>query len=447
MSAIYADSIKTLSRLMLDTSITPEIKKRFSEFKKVVWGAGESGKTFITLNKDIGFDYIVDTRENLQGTTHEGLSISSEQILFAENRENTLVFLPTVIHQKLKAELLDKGFKYFVVPNQINASGVGFSINRNDIMLFIDWINENNINYVFQKYITEEADFFKMRDFDILVATEDIPKIIQCPVFLRNQTSDVISVDVMWSHPIGVSQELPFYTEKLSTTVLNKENQVFLKNVRAVKIEFLIYMYFYHIILHKGDNEAIEKYRNVLGDLMSKLSLNVNLDLESIYNFIQQSEFAIPIDFARKWADKTQSDFLNEKTRIKPLAQQTLAVFIFREFFRENQKLLQDSLDIIETNGFKIAKKIVLEGGVLENVTKNIRGGVWIDSNHTLAAGGPYKAIICTHSGIDSRKAKVEIRDYITKVCGREINCIHASDDDVEAIQFLHFLNEDKNTL
>ncbi len=436
----YSEVIKSISRIMLEKSMGEDIKQKLPFMKKVVWGAGESGKTFISLNSDLNFDYIVDTRISLQNTKHEGLEILPEDKLYLEDVNSTIVFLPTVIHKQLRELLLEKGFKNFVIPNQINSSGVGFTINKSDIYEFIDWINKENINYAFQKYVTDDIDFSAMKDFDILVASNDIHKVIACPLFFKEHSDDVMSIDIMWSHPIGVSQELPFYTSELVEDILNHNNKFIIKNVMAVKLNILVFMYLHHIVLHKGRVETIDKYRQMLSIMLDKLGITLNLTLEDIYSFIQSSKYRIPIDFARKWAEKTQSPFLLERTKARPLAEQTLAVYIFRDFFKDKEQLLASCLDIIKHNGFKIIKQIILEDKLLENVKSTIRGGVWIDSNHTKVAGYPYLAIVCIHNGINTRKTKVEIRNYVSVKYGSEVNCIHASDDDIEAKEYLGYL-------
>lgn len=313
---MYTNALIELSRKMLENAINYQVKGDFAKMKKIVWGAGESGKNFIILNKDFDFSYIVDTRKHLQGKKLHGLRVCNEDELLKEEKENTVIFLPTVSHQIWKQKLYSKGFNNIIVPCQINASGVGFPINRSGVVSFISWLNDNKINYVCQKYISKKIDFFSLRDFDILVNTDHIPKLINCPHFFLKQSSNIISVDVMWSKPIGTNQEIPFYTYKLSSEVLKRENQVFTNNVWTVKPDLLIFMYLYHIILHKGENSALEKNKNFIMMLMKDLRINFSLDLEGIFSFVQKSEYEIPIDFARMWAKKTKSEFLNQKVNL-----------------------------------------------------------------------------------------------------------------------------------
>lgn len=310
---MYTNAVIELSRKMLENAINCQVKGDFTKMKKIVWGAGESGKNFIELNKDFDFSYIVDTRKHLQGEKLHGLRVYNEDELLKEEKKNTVVFLPTVSHQIWKNILYDKGFNNLIVPLQINSSGLGLPINRSDIYNFVDWLKEYGIKYVYQKHIPADLDLLKLRDFDILVQTKEIPSLINCPLFLKGQNEELISVDIVWSKPINLFGPLEFYSTELTTEILKDKNHIHYQKLIGVKNELLLLMYLYHLILHKGDIKTLEKYSTILRYMKNQLNIEFNLNMEDMFLFIQTSGYPIRRELARQWAEKSNNKFLQKK--------------------------------------------------------------------------------------------------------------------------------------
>ncbi len=433
----YPAQIRHLSRLMLERDMDSDMRQNLFRFKKIVWGAGESGKTFVSLNFDIGFEYIVDTRKHLQGKKHENLLICSEEKLFLEDANQTLVFLPNVIHEEIKQKLLEKGFKHVFVPAQLNPSRIVLKIRKKDVEAFVEWINKQDFKYVCRSLMNESTKLTNLSHIDLLIQSDHIHDLLKCPFITSEEDTDILSIDVVWSTPIGLSQELPYFTKTLSDCLLNKEKQTIKHGIPCASPKLLLYVYLYDIILRSGNEDAIRKVSEELTFLEKALDVAIPRSLVDIYQYVQKSDFPIPVDFARKWAEKANSSFFKQLLQIKPLEEQKLAVFIFREFFKDKDALLKQCISMIEKHGFIVTKYQILTGKRLENTISNIRGGVWIDSNFSSIGGQPYSLLICTHSGVSSREAKFAIRDFVSKEFGREINCLHSSDDDLEAMQFI----------
>lgn len=313
MHLTYPQQIRNISRLMLEQNMDAGLRQKLSRLKKIVWGAGESGKTFVSLNADLGFEYIVDTRKHLQGTTHENLDIYSEERLFTESKDHTLVFLPNVIHEEIKQKLFEKGFTHVFVPAQLNPSSIVLKVRKDVVEALIKWMNEQGFNYVCRGLIHENIKPSDCSQINLLLQSEHIYDLIECPYLSKEADADTVSIDVVWATPIGLSQELPYYTKPLTDCLLNKQKQIIKNGMPCTSPELLLYIYLYDIILQNGHEDAIAKFNEELNYFERVLDITIPRSLEGVYGFVQNSDFPIPVDFSRKWAEKASSTFFKKK--------------------------------------------------------------------------------------------------------------------------------------
>jgi len=437
-----AETIKQLSDLKLEATIARVVKSKesFNSMKKVVWGAGVSGKNFIRIHSDMAFSYIVDTREELQRKDFMGLSVVSPEVLYKEDKDSTLVFVPSVIHKELTTVLREKGFKHIIVPNQFNTSGVGFSINKSDITNIFCWLNSNGINYVYLKCLPE--DLSRLKDIDIMISTEDVGKLLSCEYLINQQEIDSTYLDVSWSAPLGINAELPFYTKSLSDAILKEENSLLIDGIRALKPQMLLYTFVFHALIHKGTPEAVEKYRSVLIELQEKVNIKFEITLEGMWSFLSETNYFPQLDLTRKWAECNGSEFLKNKTRRENRKVIDDVVFVFREFFQERTALLMDVINLIIKDGYTLQRLVYLSEETKEYLTDNMRGGVWEDSYQSKRAGGPYVVGVFRGDCIAARKTKENIRIYVNEVNKEEVNCIHSSDDGYEAEEYIRLMDK-----
>lgn len=429
--------IKKISDIKLQLSIDKVVpnRKEFDSIKKIVWGAGVSGKSFIEMHRDLGFAYIVDTRENLQGNTYLGFTIKSPDVLFREDPNDVLVFLPTVIHKKLTIELKEKGFNKIVVPNHQNTSGVGFSINRIHINAVFDWLNKNNIQYVCLKPLPVHFD--EVNDLDIMISTDDIGKLLNCPYLMEEPDNDIIYLDVIWDKPLGINAEIPIYPIKLSKMMLDESNVMYINNKRALNPKLLLISYLYITVIKDASESAVKKRYSSIKLLQEQLNLTFDITLEGMWQYLSATEYFPMLDFIRKWQAFNGSSFLADKTRRVDEVKNDYVVYVFRDFFRDKPELLSDVIDLIKSSGFKEMQILDLNEQELNRVKQLIRGGVWEDSYQSKLGGGPYKFGIFINNFGDVRATKEKVRQYVNKRCGIEVNSIHSSDDTHEAIEYM----------
>lgn len=445
------DIVKTISTIKLNNSLENGVGENWEGKKKVVWGAGVSGKNFVDMYLHLGFSYIVDTREKLQNTEFNGVKITSPEFLYEEDPENTIIFLPTILFQELADDLYKRGFKYLIMPNQLNKSGVGFLIDQSDVYDFFNWMNQNQIKYALLRWYHE--DLTQTKDIDIMIDSNDIEKLLNCSYFLKNNSKKELSyLDVKWSTPIGLNVELPYFPIKLTEKLLADENMKALPNgVKIIKKEILLYTYIYHVLYQKveisglpEDGEKIlpeNKYFNILNELRNELNIEFEISLNGLWDFIQTSEFKPPIDFVRKWADETKSKYLQKKTEIKfKEGQSHQAVFVFRNWFKDHPELLQKSIEIIIDHGFEKIDVLFLNEAQSVLAQKNIRGGVWNETIGSRLGGMPFALGHFQSTETSTRMAKEAVRKFIGEQVGHDVNCIHASDDEIEAMEYLEIV-------
>lgn len=445
------DIVKQISMIKLDNNLITTVGSSWDDKKKIVWGAGVSGKSFVEMFSNLNFSYIVDTREALIGTYYNNIEIVHPDYLFNEIPDNTIVFLPTVMCQEISELLISKNFKNIIIPNQLNKSGVGLVIKSNKIKDFFNWLNTNHINYALLRW--HQEGIHNIKDVDIMLDSNDIDKLLNCDLILNDYgATDLIYLDIKWSAPIGLNIELPYFPIKLTSQILLNQNTHWYNGIRIIKDQYAIYSYIYHILFQKvelsnltisGENINFNnKYYKILFQLRNTLNLDFEISLEGLWVFIMNSEMKPPIDFVRKWADETNSPFLKFKSQIKVIDnQEQIAVFVFRNWFKENIKYLDQSINLIGDFGFVLEKIQYLDEHQITDATNHIRGGVWFETFDSRLGGVPYCFGIFKHKNLSTRPAKEAVRKFISMQLKMSINCIHASDDQYEALEYLEIIN------
>ncbi|MBF9024381.1 hypothetical protein HKCCD6035_02350 [Rhodobacterales bacterium HKCCD6035] len=437
----YLKVIRLLSDMKLDTCINDVIggRENLVKYKRVVWGAGVSGKSFIDAHSDLGVSYIVDTRVELQDHTFMGIPIVAPNILMNENKDNTVIFLSTVIHQEISKKLEEAGFQNIIVVNQVNTSGVGLNINRSDIEDFFIWMNKNEIKYVFLKCLPK--DFKKQKDIDLLIDTDEVYKLLNCPNLKSKPEKDTIYIDLSWSAPIGLNSELPLYPKSTADMFLHDDNVTYLRGIRALSDENLLYSYILHTLVHKGTNEALKKYSRIIKELQERTGRRFELTLPGLWGHLSATNCLPKLDFIRKWADYNNSYFLIQNTEHRSNTRDSITVFVFREYLQARPVTFRAVRDLIFSSGFEELRFEVLSPVSKKSIYELVRGGVWQDSYQSKIGGGPFAVGVYKTNGVSVRPLKEKIRNFVNEYCGEEVNSVHSSDDDREANEYLDILN------
>jgi hypothetical protein len=441
MNKQKVDIIKKVSDVKLKTSFNKIIggAHYLENYKRIIWGAGVSGKSFIHMHQDLKFSYIVDTRKQLQGEKFLDLDICDPSKLYTENPKKTLVFVQTVIHKEICDELKLKGFDNIIIPNQFNTSSIGFNINRSDISNIFIWLNSQCIKYVFLKKIPET--FSHAKDIDIMISTDDLERFTNCEYLTKKPENNTLYLDVSWSKPIGINAELPFFTRSLTEAILNEENVRYIKKIRTLNDKMLLHTYITHALIHKGTPEAVQKYIDIISILQKKLNIHFDVNLDSMWNYLKTTEYFPKIDFIRKWAAHNNSTFLAKMTKHTHTSGLTYIVFVFRDFFRERYDLLQEIKILITESGFSESSFIILSEHQKKIIRDTVRGGVWEDSYQSKLGGGPYAMGVYEGEASLVRPVKLNARKFVSMKTGLDVNAIHSSDDEIEAREYIQLLS------
>jgi hypothetical protein len=434
------DLIKTVSDYKVISCVEAIIDdfNNLENFTRIVWGAGVSGKSFIEMHHDLGFSYIVDTREELQKKDFMGLQIRSPECLHCEDPKKTIVFLPTVMQGELRSRLGELGFHKVVIPNQINTSGIGLSFNRCDVRDVFDWLNQKAVSYTFLKMIPES--FRAVKDVDILVAKDDIETLLSCPLLKNPNQSDVVYLDVSFSAPIGINQELLLFPRMLADEFLSDGNVRYICGIRCLKKEFLLVSYVFHALIHKGSSDGLQKYEKILTALKYELGVFFDLSLSSLWEYLSHTAYFPKMDFIRKWAALNNSSFLREKCQLRSGKEPGLAAFVFRDYLRQYPEVLLEVKQLMQSEGFVEKKAFTLNEKAKVLVQENIRGGVWEDSYQSKIGGGPFLVVFYWDNGNDVRRVKERIRSLVNQRCNVEVNSVPTSDDEIEANEYLSLI-------
>ena len=433
-------TIKIISDRKLEKSISKVLKNNvdINKAKKIVWGAGVSGKSFVKTYFDFNFSYIVDSRIEKQGTKFNGIEIFEPNKLNDEEKSNVIIFVPTVIHKEISTYLKKIGFINIIIPNQLNTSSIGFNINKKDIYNIFNWLNDNRVDYVYLKEY--KADLNNLKDIDIMVSKKHIEKLLECNYLYTIPSSEVTYLDISWDRPIGINSELPFYPIHLSDDILNKNNNVYKDNIRCLNSQLLLITYVTHAVIHKGNLSGIQKYRKIIEKLQKELEIEFEISLNGLWNYLKSTKYFPKTDFIRKWNAYNKSEFLNQKTLTKKNNVPEKVVYVFREYFNGKDKLLQTVITLIQSKGFELEELVQLDDKSKDFVKQSIRGGVWIDSYQSAKAGGPHAIGVFKGLGDKVRTTKEIIRNYVINETNDEVNCIHSSDDESEAIEYIKLL-------
>ncbi len=475
--------VRQIARVKLMTALARIPKSRFDMLKKVVWGAGVSGKSFVQMNDFLDLAYLVDGRERLQGTAFEGLKIQPPSVLLGEDRDNVCVFLPTVIAAELHEILSSEGFRYIIIPNHINTSGLQIPVPRSDIKLVFSAFAQEKVDYAVLRWANEPLQ--SLADIDLMTESskDNLSRLMRaCTGWISRSgcnDHDTITVDIKFSAPVGLTNELPYFPLPLTQALFSEGGTQYKRGLRVPSDELSVFTYLYHILFQKAEKSGLpvglsntgsgetgsgatsgfvseaciasdtssasaegNKYMRIISALREKTGIEIPRNLEGIWCWLRDSAFPPPMDYARKWASETGGGLLPKLTRHRVLETNNICVFIFREWFSSRPEALGACVARLEKSGFREAALTILSKPEQRKVALHIRGGVWGETHSSIIGGKPYAVGVFKHdAGVDIQRAKENLREYCGAVAGREVNAIHSSDDHMEGLEYRDIIN------
>lgn len=429
--------VQEIARLQLMREIKNSNIYNFNKMKKVVWGAGISGKNFIKTNINFKFHYIVDSRA-IVSSSFMGIPIFNPNILEMEDRETTIIFTPTVISYKVTKYLKKLGFKFVIIPAQIKTGGIQFSASKEFVLTgsIFKLLNKQNVSYTTFKEINLD-ELIPGKDIDLFINPANLPVFLDANLNPEN-SNDTIELDVSWSSPIGLHNELLLFPKILGVDFLLDKNNYKNNKIKVVNDYFKLIKAVYGILIHKGSIDVSEPKKKEFNNLVLKNGLFLNLTLQELQGFLKSTEYFPKVDFINKWNAVNMSEYWRSFLKFEePIG---LIVFVFREIFSREPKLFRQVRDIIKQNDFIEKKFRILNNEESKIVVDHFRGGVWLDSYQSAVAGLPWAIGIYEGSFGDMSRIKDIIRKHASEMLSSEINVVHSSDNQLEAEEYLSAL-------
>ena len=309
-------------------------------------------------------------------------------------------------------------------------------------------------------------------DVDLLVADDDLGKIDNLFVRLRSGIAcDVYSVSGM---PGSDFQKMAYFPPYLAEQIVARARVIKnLYRVPAAQDHFLSLAY--HALYHKGYASGLKTvltpavppkklpdhdYRQVLHDLAVQLSVRVEIDLESLDEYLTQQGWRPPFDMLARLSLRNpwiHDRYFRDGFAVDPL-RRGLAVFLLRE--RALHPGVADEVAAeLEAQGFRILLSAPLPAERQKAVASRLRGGNWGRGPWAFSGGPPAQVIVTWDPSplpVDRRqkaeypllengrilRAKMHLRDYLLRGLGKRqrFNPLHSSDNDIQAWEYVEIL-------
>ena len=338
-------------------------------------------------------------------------------------------------------------------------------IKQPNVEEFFEELNRRKLNYVVLRWFEELPSVPHGEDIDILVSDAHFECVRELcnPYDNGNQKIDLYSA----SGKYGTNYKGTAYlTSKLANSTLASA-YVGDNGVRRPSDEMYFLALCYHIVFHKGMKSGLafnkdekdkfslpeHNYYEILCEYKDTyLNSNKEISMERLFRLLQQHEF-IP-----------ETDSINLLGRddawIRRLLPQNddrlsiggeLIVFVLRDWLRSTGREA-DVLEELKNQKLHIIDVITPNKSEIKLITEKVRGGNWGKGPYARSGGKPYKLVVAfdyNPNFVGSLKinsnlnAKIRIRDKINQKLffWQQVNCIHSSDTEIEALEYLSLLN------
>lgn len=338
---------------------------------------------------------------------------------------------------------------------------------------FFEWAETNDVSYVVLRWFEDLPKMDKDDDLDILVADEDVEKVLSV---IEEKSTVGVACDVYSvSGRMGTKyKKVPYYPPHLAQKIL--DGAVRLGSVNAPNREHYFYSLAYHAVFHKGKRSDLSKgveqkrdsssstskhsHFDKLCALRDELGFDVSIDFESLADFLHKNEWEPGLDLLRKLGESNGwVRNLYDKRAAAREAIDGLGVIVLRNW-AVRKGWTPRILVRLQEAGFVIVAIHELTGERYEKARAYLRGGNWGSSReYPVNSGGPGMLIAIFDPSpspvaeadrkqyphmSDGRiiEIKRELRSMMNK--GRKpdalVNSLHTSDDESEAVYYLELI-------
>lgn len=344
-----------------------------------------------------------------------------------------------------------------------------------DYERFIQKLHQSDCSYVVLRWFESWPVIEEGEDIDILIADDDLDTIRSFCVPYDNgcQKLDIYSqTGKERSSYNGAS----YFPEPLATQLLR--TRVLYKNAVYVPQGLPYFLSLaYHCVCHKGfasglaaDSQSKAKqksdhdYQDLMQQEANKLGLSkADITLSGLFAALEKNEALPQRDTLALFARYNDWLFnhLNKSTAIEQPAKGDVIVFVIRQWANDNQRIAE-ILQSISDEKLYVIDHVILNAEQITNATQAIRGGQWDAGPYPQSGGEPHSFVICfDYAPITPRKKTTEtypfisnervllkhrIRDDINRqlLLWRRVNCIHSSDNEEEARDYIAILDTNK---
>lgn len=236
----------------------------------------------------------------------------------------------------------------------------------------------------------------------------------------------------------------------------------------------------FHALYHKGYASGLETkltpsatpkklpdhdYGKTLSDLAAELSIEVEMDLESLDEYLTLNGWRPPFDMLARlawWNPWIHDRYFAEGLTVEA-DRRGVAVFLIRERAIA-LGLATDVEQKIQAQGFRIVESVSLTPDRQMEVAVRVRGGNWGRGNWAYSGGRPARVIVAWDPEplpVDPKmrekypllengrilRAKVEIRNHMLRLLSKRerFNPMHSADNDFQTWEYIGILLPDQS--
>lgn len=335
-------------------------------------------------------------------------------------------------------------------------------------------LNDREVRYVALRWFEDVPEWPSGEDIDLLIEADDFGKIDD--LFVTNDRS--IPCDLYGTRPIENAcwKGLAYYPPHLADQIVSSRRLY--RDICFIPDEEHYFLSLaFHAIYHKGDSSGLpwdeqnfdsqsippsssaeHAYEDILRSSIPSQWDPVPLNVKGLHEWMHQRGWAPPIDTLRKYATLRP-----ELQDLLPPAIDNrdgdLMVFLFRESAVKHE-LVDEAIQWLQRkHRLELVTKHTLSASEIEAASLKIRGGNWGRGPFATSGGLPAVAAVFfdfhpLSPGLATTKQyphlqnqrsllKLDVRKRLNRSLDKEdqTNCLHGSDDQLEAVDYLSTIN------
>ena len=346
---------------------------------------------------------------------------------------------------------------------------------------FFSELQARKIRYVVLRWFDALPEIEPGEDIDMLVADDDLPKIADLFVRFRaplklwtNLKCDVYSLTGL---PGSDFRKMAYYPPYLAEGIIARSVTMHdLFQVPAKRDHFLSIAF--HALYHKGYASGLptaltpatppkklpdHDYCEVLARLARELSVDVEIDMESLDDYLAEEGWRPPFDMLARlalWNPWIHDRHLRDGLTVEP-PRRGVGVFLVRERAIELARV-DDMEGRLEAQGFRILHTATIEPERRKAVGERMRGGNWGKGPWKHSGGLPAQVVVVWDPEplpVDPGKrekyplvengrilrAKVDLREHMLRGLEKrdKFNPVHSADNDFQAWEYIDIVLPD----